>query len=75
MYQKILLIKRYLKNSGIFLSFPLKKCDIKRALDRHRTKEGLIADIYNGQRKRNKVTYSLLEFKEWIYSQMEFHES
>lgn len=51
-----------------------KKCDIKRALDRHRTKDGLIADIYNGQRKRNKVTYSLVEFKEWIYSQMRFHE-
>jgi hypothetical protein len=57
-----------------------KICDRKKHVEYHRTKGGLIAQIYGSQKYRSKrrghalPTYTKQELTEWLYSQKLFHE-
>ncbi len=57
-----------------------KECDKKMSKIRRRTKKGLVSGIYSHQ-KRNSIkrghnapTYTMLELREWLFSQKIFHE-
>ena len=66
----------------------MKKCSHRPSIGNHKekraiarkTKNGVSAIIYGGQTTRSKTRghrppeYSLIEFREWLYSQTKFHE-
>ena len=56
-----------------------KKCLTKRTKENHKTKSGLIAKMYNGQRQASKQrghpkpAYTLNELLAWVVAQSSFH--
>ena len=62
------------------LSSRCKKCIEKYNLYYRRTKDGVVSEIYGGQKKHSKDRghrppgYTKEELKDWIYSQAIFHE-
>jgi len=62
------------------LSTECKICKNERVKDYHRTKKGVITQIYSSQRQRSKLrghpmpTYTKEQLTEWLFSQSTFHQ-
>jgi len=51
-----------------------KSCDKERKQNKYRTKDGIIASIYRGQKNRRRVQYTQEELRYWMLNQNLFHK-
>ena len=61
------------------LNYICKSCNIDKSRKYKKTKDGLISQIYGGQKRRSKKrnhhlpSYTMIELREWLYKQPLFH--